>query len=407
MRLRSVQQWMSRAALVFLAACGGNDGSSGGFTVRDSAGVSIAENAGDGEWGRDGGWRVADPPLVDIGVLDGAPEYQLFQVRTALRLPDGRIVVANANELRFFDGEGQHLRTVGKQGSGPGEFEGLGLLSSIPGDSILVYDLRHARASVFDAQGEFARSYRVIPPQEGGFGFAVAALSDGTLIIKSPRIFRSDFSEGLQRRDEDYYTISPVGEFLDSVGTFVGTENFVETARDGDNFMVSITGPPFGRTPVLTAHGEKFCFGASDIYEIRCFGADGTLERIIRRDLRNRPVTSSALERFKQQELEDYDDDNTRRNAARRLSEMPVAETMPAYDDLEIDIGGNIWIREYAWDDGDQPRWTVFDPDGRMLGDVLLPPSFRVTQIGEDYVLGVWRDELEVEHVRMYELVKG
>jgi hypothetical protein len=34
------------------------------------------------------------------------------------------------------------------------------------------------------------------------------------------------------------------------------------------------------------------------------------------------------------------------------------------------------------------------------------PEGVRVFQIGTDYLLGRWRDELEVERVRAYELVK-
>jgi hypothetical protein len=397
---------MLSVALAAFAACGDSGSAGGGFIVRDSAGVSIAENAGDGEWGGRETWHVSKAPLVDIGVLEGAPEYQLFQVRSALRLADGRIVVANASELRFFDADGTYLRTAGQQGSGPGEFEGVGLLKHYPGDSLLAYDFQLTRASVFDNNGEFGRSYRVIPPTEGGFGFAVDVFADGTLIIKSPQLFQGGFSEGLQRRDEDHYTIATTGGFLDSVGTFPGPEQFIETARDGDNFMVSVTQPPFGRTTVLAAHGRQFCVGWSDVYEIQCHGADGTLERIIRRDLPNASVTSSALERYREQELADQEDDNARRDAQRRFSEMPVAETMPAYDDLQIDAAGHVWIRAYAWDDEAERRWAVFDPAGRLLGDVLLPPNFGVTQIGTDFVLGVWRDDLEVEHVRLYELIR-
>ena len=52
------------------------------------------------------------------------------------------------------------------------------------------------------------------------------------------------------------------------------------------------------------------------------------------------------------------------------------------------------------------PRWTVFDPRGRMLGTIETPGSGRVTEIGEDYLLGIWTDELDVEQVRMYRLYK-
>jgi hypothetical protein len=41
-----------------------------------------------------------------------------------------------------------------------------------------------------------------------------------------------------------------------------------------------------------------------------------------------------------------------------------------------------------------------------MLGSVALPDRFRPTQIGSDFVLGVWSDDLDVQHVRMYRLDK-
>ena len=52
-------------------------------------------------------------------------------------------------------------------------------------------------------------------------------------------------------------------------------------------------------------------------------------------------------------------------------------------------------------------RWTVFDSQGVMLGVVQTPPAFLVYQIGADFVLGSWSDELDVEHVRLYELIKN
>ena len=48
----------------------------------------------------------------------------------------------------------------------------------------------------------------------------------------------------------------------------------------------------------------------------------------------------------------------------------------------------------------------VFDPDGIWLGTVATPRGLRVTEIGTDYVVGVWRDELDVEYIRVYDLEK-
>jgi hypothetical protein len=194
--------------LLAAGACGTEAGAGAEYTTVDSAGVTIVTSVS-GPWTDETAWRVAAEPAVDIGVLEGPEAYQLFEVRDARRLDDGRVVVANAgtNEIRFFDAQGDHLRTIGRQGSGPGEFEGLGMVRPFPGDSLLAYDIRLTRASVFDAEGAFGRSYRVVPPTEGGFAFALDAFSDGTLIVRSPQLFQGALADGAQRRDEDHFTV--------------------------------------------------------------------------------------------------------------------------------------------------------------------------------------------------------
>lgn len=67
--------------LVALATgCAGERTGSAGPIVRDSAGIVIVENTV-GAWSEAERWRLSDVPLVDIGVLEGDPNYQLFQGR--------------------------------------------------------------------------------------------------------------------------------------------------------------------------------------------------------------------------------------------------------------------------------------------------------------------------------------
>jgi hypothetical protein len=51
--------------------------------------------------------------------------------------------------------------------------------------------------------------------------------------------------------------------------------------------------------------------------------------------------------------------------------------------------------------------WDVFDPNGRWITTVTFPKDVQSHDIGEDYILGVWEDELDVEYVRMYALDRG
>jgi hypothetical protein len=50
--------------------------------------------------------------------------------------------------------------------------------------------------------------------------------------------------------------------------------------------------------------------------------------------------------------------------------------------------------------------WLVLDPEGKPLAEVHTPSRFFVLEIGNDYLLGVHRDSLDVETVALYSLHK-
>lgn len=143
-----------------VTGCGGGGSSSPGFQVRDSAGVTVVENTAP-RWGEDAGWSLSERPSTSIGVLEGDPEDQLFRVRGAVRLEDGRLVVANAGtgEVRFYSPDGRFIHSAGREGEGPGEFGAMGPLYRLGPDSLLVWDNAGLRMSVFDTAGAFVRAF--------------------------------------------------------------------------------------------------------------------------------------------------------------------------------------------------------------------------------------------------------
>ncbi len=145
------------AALLALPAIAcQSDAATGGLhsQLRDSAGIRIVENARPPHGSRLA-WRIGPEPSLSIGVLEGDEPHMLFAVRDAIRLADGRIVVANGGsaELRFFDSNGSHLGTRGGRGEGPGEFRELGNVAPWPGDSLVAWFAPGWRISVFDGDG--------------------------------------------------------------------------------------------------------------------------------------------------------------------------------------------------------------------------------------------------------------
>lgn len=99
--------------------------------------------------------KVAPAPEVVIGGEVSDPDYQLEQAVSALRLDDGTIVVGNSatGQIRFFGGDGRLLRTIGRQGDGPGEFSGRIRLSRGTGRKLRAADGGDRRITVYEADG--------------------------------------------------------------------------------------------------------------------------------------------------------------------------------------------------------------------------------------------------------------
>ena len=101
-------------ALVWVAACQSGRGPEPVTTTTDSAGVTIVTNLGP-QWGEGEGWRLSEAPVLDLGTFDIEGPESFERVVGTRRLSSGVIVVAEggAQELRFFDEGGSHIRTVG------------------------------------------------------------------------------------------------------------------------------------------------------------------------------------------------------------------------------------------------------------------------------------------------------
>ena len=389
---------------ILCSGCGSEVGQNG-FTVRDSAGISIAENTAPG-WEEGEGWRVGLDPTLDIGVMEGDPEYQFFRIAGSVRMPEGRLAVANSSsgEIRFFDAEGTFLGSSGQKGEGPGEFQDIFFLRKTRGDSLLAYDWDNRRMSVMDTDGRFARSFELtVLTTSGGFPIVSSPYPDGSLLLGTDMFLASgDATVGTRRDSAMYYHLGSEGQVINTLGAFPGGESY-QTA-DGDNWVGG--GLVFGRAGYAAVSGEGFYYGSSDRYEIEYRNPGGDILRIIRLDQENLEVTPADIDGFIADRID-------RARPERRpiyeimFRDMPFPPEMPAYGEFIVDEAGDLWVEEYRRPGDDQPRWKVFDPQGVYLGVVETPPGLRIDEIGMDYLLGRWSGDMEVEHVRMYALQKG
>lgn len=394
---------LSVALVAILELCGcGGEAPPRLVQVRDSAGITVVENKATSEAELDQ-WWLPDSPLLEIGVAEGDPEYQLHDVRSAVRLQDGRIVVANAGtqEIRFYDREGRFIQSVGREGEGPGEFVRLSWLKKFAVDSLAAWDWGTKRVTIFDCEGRLVRSLNLAQLPGVTYPSPVGVFDDGRLLVNN-RI-RPDLVAGrVTRAPVVSYLVDSNGELTSSVGEQPGTQIFFVMIEERP---VAET-LPFGRRPRFALFKDRFYAGTSDTYEIRIYGEDGTQRRIIRLEYENREVTAQHIERYKQTEIAPVPDP-WRQQLEQWLAEAPIPETMPAYGPLMVDAEGNLWVRQYLEPGGEPTHWRVFDAEGQLVALAVAPGGFLPLEMGSDYVLGRWRDEMDVEYVRMYTLHKG
>jgi hypothetical protein len=235
----------------------------------------------------------------------------------------------------------------------------------------------------------------------------LGAWANGSLLVS----YRLDADKDLQQREivrESFLYVRYEGDgtVADTMGRFPGNAFYQVASREGSTIHTISVAAPFMRSPHVALGPRGFYFGTGDSYAIGEYARNGTLSLIIRCAQGNRPVTAQVAARYKEEILGAMNNPNVRRVQERAWADMTFPTTMPAYGALFVDDEGNLWVRDYAAPGEAAPPWQVFDGQGAWLGPVAAVPGFTPSQIGGDFALGVWVDELGVEHVRMYPLVK-
>lgn len=416
------------ALLVTAGACGGERGAGSpgaGVTVRVEDGVTVVENGGL-HLADTLAWRIDTTAVVRIGVLEGPEEYVFGRIRGIAQRSDGTVVVADAlaRELRLYDLEGRFVRRVGRAGEGPGEFGTITGLALLAGDSLAV--ISGQRVDLLGPDLQFARRFNARLPREEMS--VEPPLSSDRLegLFEDGRALMGDYigvcgrdTEGVCVDSIAFKRIGRAGGVDARFGRFVyGRQERRQLAAD---LPVIATREPYPQA-FWTVGGDRFYYGDARRFEVFAFTSGGSLERRIRLDYTSPEYTRDDVwPPLEEPPAPSSDPRLARLNEAVReiRASAEVPDTFPAFSDLLVDATGHVWVREYlpsAPSDERPPRWFVFDPEGRLGYAVRSVPGMDrrggplggvAPFIGERHVIGRVEDELGVESVVVYDLVKG
>lgn len=272
---------------------------------------------------------------------------------------DGRIYFLDRqlSEVQVFSQDGEYLRTLSREGDGPGEVRRpvdmaflpdgtLGIVQMMPGRIVKVDHLDGTPAGSVFPGGD---------PEEGGFRvlFNVAS-RNGQILVCGEEMSPS---EGVMSRTRYLSRLAADGaeqvRYLEKTSER-DMANF-EWDEEEDYFV------QMGRC-ALGPDGRVYIAPERDKYEIQVLSPEGKLERVIEREYEPRKRSQEDKDRVS----------NTRRMVINGR-EVPkvISDHDPVITRLWVDDDGQLWVL-HSRSTREQPEgilqtYDVFDPDGHFI----------------------------------------
>jgi hypothetical protein len=372
-----------------LSSCVGDgaaDGALWGGSVDTLPNGTIeVHNPSYGIWDSTTAWHVVEE--LRIGTLEGSGPDLFGNISTFEVDESGNIYVfeSQAQELRVFNASGQYIRTIGREGGGPGEFrQGIGLAWA-PDGLLWVVDPGNSRISAFDTTGAYVTMKRILGgyvmmPWPGRFDRAGSFYHYGMDIEaeRGGRFVMVRFDTLLNPLDTIRVPRPPDDRYFE-----LHSETGSVTA--GIPFTASITSR-------IGPNGNLW-FANTGNYHIYKRSVEGDTSLKISREFEPLPVSAEEIDSAVAR-LEWFTRQGGRVDRSRFPSVKPVLRS------LYLDDEGRVWVEPIAESHESGSPIDVFDVDGRYLGRMHLP--FRLGSIPRfrhGNIYAVTFDEVGVPYV--------
>lgn len=222
--------------LLFLVL--GSSASPSGQQIESADGVRTVHNKKGGAWGDDP--KITIDLLRTIGNVDTTDENLAFRSPLDMAVDDGGrtyILDSGNQRIQVFGPDGKYLRTIGRRGQGPGEFESLNSISIDPQGNFHVLDSAQRRVQVFTPLGEVFKTTPIIKPSIDRMWL----LRSGPIVAKTAITFGMG---GVEKEKARPGLVKLLGPDLEIVGEFGEPFDYGDemTNRIGNSCYVAVDG---------------------------------------------------------------------------------------------------------------------------------------------------------------------
>lgn len=390
--------------LVVATACRGGAGPAGGGpqVQRETRGdTTVVRTLSGSVWGD----SVQVTEELAIGQLDGPPEYQFGSIQALTVDSAGGVYVFDGNNrvLNFYAADGHYVRTVGREGQGPGEYGNtvLGMAVRHGDGRLLVYDVRNGRIDVFNPDGSYSDQWHV---NSGLF------TSNALVVDTADNVYVKVLAGKIEPNQPwpiAFMHLNANGEIVDTLRppTIAG-----EPTDGGGRFVPSKV---WGWSPL-----GYFVAGVSDTYAFALYHGGGQITRI------ERALEPVAVEPGEKSEWEAVNAWTKKYQGRFMTTGIPaIPDEKPPYKSFMFGDHGRIWVSRYMPAEkgeasearlpdnvpgaNEYPAITwhepnvmdVFQPDGTYLGAVKIPAHVNIMFIRGDALWGVRRGDMDEPYI--------
>jgi hypothetical protein len=331
------------------------------------------------------------------------PKEVFFESAVDIRCdPGGNVFVCDfrAHNVKKFDSSGKFLKTIGREGQGPGEFSWPFALA-VTADRLFVYDMRNNRVCALSPEGEFIKSVPVLTGE--GRPRKMNSLPNGDLVVG---MVKTDFREMEKPQNYSVEIYSPDLEHKRTIFTQEVMENKYMRLEQG---LANIPQPfsPFVHWDVLK--DGRIVIAYAKNYEIFVFDAEKGKIGSFSRAYEPVKVTKKDEEQFFAGMSYTADGGTVRQGAPDHIvknTEFPKHK--PPFFNLLADPEGNILV--FTHRSNKEEEWKYFEaftPEGKYLGGVQVTGKdtlFQLASVGSGAFWGRAVNEEGVSRVVKYRI---
>lgn len=319
-------------------------------------------------------WRAGGDDEEDV----------LFGVLNAVDIDDqGNVYVLDMqlSQVNVFDRDGALLRTIGREGEGPGEFRRASGMFLTPDGKVAVLQTMPGKLVLLTPDGKPAGDFQGPKGADGGtIAYFEGGRAGNSVILNTRQFSRTEARFSMQRA---LLLVNANGQPRATLFEEKSEQDVASMMKMDEKNMRGLVWAAGGDGRIYTS--ENF-----DAYAIRVYSPDGKLERVIEREYTHRSRTPEEMEENKPRVM-------MRGGGGQRM--QPEIKSSPTDRDIVRMLpreDGSLWVLSskgaYGQPKGTMATFDVFDAKGRFVRTVAfqVPGNFKQDEfhiVGEQLVV--------------------